>query len=189
VAFLTSRLVPARLPLRGRLLQTIRALRQKTQSADVPVGVRQGHRVPRLQEYAGRHFELQRVGTGNGERGTSSHCLKCSHQHKPTGRNWVLNACGFTGHRDLVGSVNMHEIAFQKKTTFPVSKDVTYRRSGTPCWKYLNRSSRRDTGHRKGFGPLSPALSEVCLESTTDSIRVPEGAGYIYVRTSEAISL
>jgi putative transposase len=123
------------------------------------------------------------------ERGTSSHCLKCSHQHKPTGRNWVLNACGFTGHRDLVGSVNMHEIAFQKKTTFPVSKDVTYRRSGTPCWKYLNRSSRRDTGHRKGFGPLSPALSEVCLESTTDSIRVPEGAGYIYVRTSEAISL
>src|ERR1700677_5030501 len=62
------------------------------------------------------------------ERGTSSHCLKCSHQHKPTGRNWVLNACGFTGHRDLVGSINMHEIAFQKKTTFPVSKDVTYRR-------------------------------------------------------------
>jgi putative transposase len=123
------------------------------------------------------------------ERGTSSRCPKCSHQHKPTGRNWVCKGCGFTGHRDLVGRINMHEIAFQKKTTFPVSKDVTYLRPGTCCWKFLNRSSRPDTGHRKGFGPLSPALSEVCVESTTDSVRSPKGAGHIYVRTSEALPL
>jgi transposase len=107
------------------------------------------------------------------ERGTSSRCPKCSHKHKPRGRNWVCKVCGFTGHRDLVGSINMHEIAYQKKTTFPVSKDVTYLRPGTCCWKYLNRSSRPDTGRRKGFGPLSPALSEVGIELTTDSVRTP----------------
>jgi hypothetical protein len=46
-----------------------------------------------------------------------------------------------------------------------VSNDVTYLRPGTCCWKYLNRSSRPDTGGRKGLGPLSPALSEVGIES------------------------
>ena len=59
----------------------------------------------------------------------------------------------------------MHEIAFQNKATFPVSKDATHLRLGTCFWKYLNRSSRPDTGRRKGFGPLSPPLSEVGIES------------------------
>jgi putative transposase len=99
------------------------------------------------------------------ELGTSSRCPKCGHQHKPRDRNWVCKACGFSGHRDLVGSINMHEIAFQNNATFPVSNDVTYLRPGTCCWKYLNRSSRPDTGRRKGFGPLSPELSEVGIES------------------------
>jgi Putative transposase DNA-binding domain len=98
------------------------------------------------------------------ERGTSSRCPKCGHQHKPKGRNWVCKACGLSGHRDLVGSINMHPIGFQNKATFPVSKDVTYLRPGTCCWKYLNRSSRPDTGRRKGFGPLPPAFSDVCVE-------------------------
>jgi hypothetical protein len=85
----------------------------------------------------------------------------------------VSKPCGLSGHRDLVGSINMHQIAFENKATFPVSKDVTYLRPGTSCWRYLNRSSRPDTGCRKGFGPLLPAFSEVCIKSTTDSVRTP----------------
>src|SRR5205807_2473092 len=41
------------------------------------------------------------------ERGTSSRCPRCQHKHKPKGRTWVCRRCGFRGHRDLVGSVNM----------------------------------------------------------------------------------
>jgi hypothetical protein len=83
----------------------------------------------------------------------------------------VSKACGFGGHRDLDGSINMHEIAFQNKAKFSVAKDVTYLRPGTCCWKYLNRSSRPDTGRRKRFGPLPAALSEVGIELITDSVR------------------
>jgi hypothetical protein len=78
-----------------------------------------------------------------------------------------------SGHRDLVGSINRDGIAFQEKTTFTASKDVTYFRPGTCCWKYLNRSSRPEAGGRKGLGPQLPAFSEVGIESTTDSVRTP----------------
>jgi putative transposase len=69
------------------------------------------------------------------ERGTSSQCPACGHRHKPKGRNWVCRACGFTGHRDLVGSVNMHSLAFGTHLKFP--RSFTYRRpsrsrAGTP---------------------------------------------------------
>ncbi len=69
------------------------------------------------------------------ERGTSSQCPCCGHRHKPKGRNWVCRACGFTGHRDLVGSVNMHKLAYGAQVRFP--RSVTYLRPG------LSRSSRR----------------------------------------------
>jgi len=46
------------------------------------------------------------------ERGTSSRCPTCGHKHKPKGRNWVCRKCQFSGHRDLVGSVNMHKDAY-----------------------------------------------------------------------------
>jgi putative transposase len=62
------------------------------------------------------------------ERGTSSRCPQCGHRHRPRGRNWQCRACGFAGHRDLVGAANMHENAFGVKVTFPAS--VTYRRAG-----------------------------------------------------------
>jgi len=55
------------------------------------------------------------------ERGTSSRCPRCGHRHKPKNRNWVCRACGFTGHRDLVGSVNMHLDAFGTRLKFPRS--------------------------------------------------------------------
>jgi putative transposase len=69
------------------------------------------------------------------ERGTSSQCPCCGHRHKPRNRNWVCRACGFRGHRDLVGSVNMHKLAYGAQVMFP--RSVTYLRPG------LSRSSSR----------------------------------------------
>ena len=62
------------------------------------------------------------------ERGTSSRCPRCKHTHKPRGRNWVCRRCGFRGHRDLVGSVNMHQDAFGMHVKCP--RSFTYLRPG-----------------------------------------------------------
>ncbi len=63
------------------------------------------------------------------ERGTSSQCPCCGHKHKPKGRNWACRVCGFQGHRDLVGSANMHLLAFGTQVKFP--RSVTYLRPGS----------------------------------------------------------
>jgi putative transposase len=62
------------------------------------------------------------------ERGTSSQCPRCGWKKKPRGRNWTCRRCGFTGHRDIVGSMNMHPIAFGSRIDYPSS--LTYRRPG-----------------------------------------------------------
>jgi putative transposase len=72
------------------------------------------------------------------ERGTSSRCPVCGQKHKPKGRNWACRACGFHGHRDLVGSVNMHLDAFDTHLKFP--RSFTYLRPGLS-----RRSSRAGT--------------------------------------------
>jgi putative transposase len=69
------------------------------------------------------------------ERGTSSQCPACGHKHKPRNRQWTCKACGFQGHRDLVGSVNMHRLAYGLPVEFP--RSFTYlrpssSRAGTP---------------------------------------------------------
>ena len=69
------------------------------------------------------------------ERGTSSRCPRCGHKHKPKNRQWACRACGFVGHRDLVGSVNMHQLAYGQQVEFP--RSFTYLRPG------LSRRSRR----------------------------------------------
>lgn len=76
------------------------------------------------------------------ERGTSSRCPECGHRHKPKGRNWRCKACGFIGHRDIVGAVNMHPIAYGQVVSFP--QRITYLRPGS-----LRRSSSPGTGHRQ----------------------------------------
>lgn len=119
------------------------------------------------------------------ERGTSSRCPGCGYRHKPKGRNWTCPGCGFHGHRDLVGSINMHPIAFGEKMTFPASKDVTYLRPGTSARTGLDRSSRPDTGH----GGSNPAASpHGSLGSTTVAFgsRVPQGTGRTHATPSEA---
>jgi len=60
------------------------------------------------------------------ERGTSSQCPSCGHKHKPRNRQWNCKQCGFSGHRDLVGSVNMHTLAFGEQVNFP--RSFTYLR-------------------------------------------------------------
>ena len=72
------------------------------------------------------------------ERGTSSQCPVCRHKHKPKGRVWRCRKCGFVGHRDIVGSVNMHRLAYDTPVTFPLA--VTYLRPGSS-----RRSSRVGT--------------------------------------------
>jgi putative transposase len=41
------------------------------------------------------------------EHHTSQTCPHCGHRHKPRGRVYTCRACGFSGHRDVVGPVNM----------------------------------------------------------------------------------
>lgn len=90
------------------------------------------------------------------ERGTSSRCPECGHHQRPKGREWVCKQCGFFGHRDVVGSVNMHPIAYGEKIAFP--QKITYLRPGPVKGSRSGinnrfrsqepeRSSRPDTGH------------------------------------------
>ena len=66
------------------------------------------------------------------ERGTSSTCPVCGQRQKVKGRTWRCRntACGFAGHRDLVGSLNMHPRAGWPKVTMPSRQHITYRRPG-----------------------------------------------------------
>ncbi|MGO8949345.1 MAG: zinc ribbon domain-containing protein [Ktedonobacterales bacterium] len=96
------------------------------------------------------------------ERGTSSQCPACRRSQKtPSGREWVCRhpECGFVGHRDVAGSVNMHPIAYGQPIRFPVA--ITYRRAGPVQGSRRDkqpvavggrasepaRRSRPDTGH------------------------------------------
>ncbi|GHO72019.1 hypothetical protein KSC_109110 [Ktedonobacter sp. SOSP1-52] len=96
------------------------------------------------------------------ERGTSSQCPACGHRHKPKGRQWACRACGFTGHRDLVGSVNMHQLSFGCQVKFPQS--FTYLR---PPGLSRPRSSRADTPQRcLSKESAQPRLAETVSSET-----------------------
>jgi putative transposase len=107
------------------------------------------------------------------ERGTSSRCPACGHKHKPKGRTWACRACGFRGHRDLVGSVNMHSLAYGIHVEFP--RSFTYRRPGP------SRSRRRaDTPQRCLGQPAGqPHLAEMA----------PLGAGHTAGAAEKPVSL
>lgn len=109
-----------------------------------------------------------------GERGTSSTCPVCGTRRKVAGRVWrCLNAaCGFEGHRDVVGSVNMHPLAFGHKVTFPRPQDVTYLQPGPARTGRPARSISPDTG--RGGPPRRVASAPPRTDAATPH---PAGRG------------
>ncbi len=125
--------------------------------------------------------KAQRAGitsfTGS-ERGTSSQCPACRWSQKtPKGREWVCRhpECGFVGHRDVVGSTNMHALAYGQPISFPVQ--ITYRRAdpvrvggrdkqpisvGGSASEPVRRS-RPDTGHPSQDGCCRGELADQLL--------------------------
>jgi putative transposase len=73
------------------------------------------------------------------ERGTSSQCPVCGWKQKVKGRVWRCRnpQCVFIGHRDVVGSVNMHLLAFGTRISFPAQ--VTYQRPGPVRVQHRNQ--------------------------------------------------
>jgi putative transposase len=67
------------------------------------------------------------------ERGTSSRCPVWGRKQKVRGRVWRCRNphYSFMGHRDIVGSVNMHPLAFGAQIPFPAHGHVSTARSPT----------------------------------------------------------
>lgn len=136
----------------------------------------------RDKAYLAQKLGRQHIASFTGsERGTSSRCPQCGHRHKPKGRVWQCKACGFTGHRDLVGSVNMHEDNFEKLTTFPSLKDVTYLRPGARSRAPVGslKSSRPGSSSRPVTDHGAPCVA-LLLDAACQTTRiagVPSGTG------------
>lgn len=116
-----------------------------------------------------------RIECFNGtERGTSSHCPVCGHRHKPKNREWRCKKCGFTGHRDVVGGVNMHVIGFGENVPFP--EKITYLRPGSGRSRTPGRVNNSRTVGRSS----SPDAGQSCLAEIhaagTGIARAPQGA-------------
>ena len=155
----------------------------------------------RDKQYLSQKLGREGISSFTGsERGTSSRCPRCGHKHKPSGRQWHCKACGFTGHRDLVGSVNMHEDNFEKLSMFPSLRDTTYLRPGTVKVHIAGMnnpqcgsSSRPGTGHGEGASPMGPVLLQEPMRNTapasdaqTSTPGAPSGAGHSQRSPSEA---
>jgi putative transposase len=121
------------------------------------------------------------------ERGTSSRCPECGHKQRPKGREWVCKACGFRGHRDVVGSANMHPIAYGEKIAFP--KKITYLRPGpvrgagggmnNRSWlQEPERSSRPDTGHGSSLPRCLGEFAGQPLAAAPHRARASQEVGY-----------
>ncbi|MDJ0534417.1 MAG: transposase [Xenococcaceae cyanobacterium MO_207.B15] len=81
------------------------------------------------------------------ERGTSSTCPECGHRHKPKGRTWNCPKCSYKKkHRDITGSLNMHNLAFGEKAKYP--ETIKYLRpviTGSSRWLDTAQSNLRLT--------------------------------------------
>jgi putative transposase len=78
-----------------------------------------------LQQKSARAGIMSFTGS---ERGTSSQCPTCQRRQRVRGRNWVCKnpQCHFAGHRDIVGSLNMHRLVFGHSLAYP--SRITYLR-------------------------------------------------------------
>jgi putative transposase len=77
-----------------------------------------GHDIPDLT-YKAQAVSVESV-TGS-ERGTGSQCPVGGCTQRVTGRQWHCRnpQCAIVGHRDVVGSVNMHPLAYGNKVALP----------------------------------------------------------------------
>jgi putative transposase len=77
---------------------------------------------------------------------TSQTCPQCGHRHKPRGRVYTCGQCGFSGHRDVVGQINiLSAYTCGMPGKLPMPQTIKYRR---PAVRLRKRSMRRclDTG-------------------------------------------
>ena len=59
---------------------------------------------------------------------TSKTCPSCGNKHKPKGRVYRCRSCGFSGHRDVVGQINiLSKFKFGEPGKIPLPTNVTYR--------------------------------------------------------------
>jgi len=62
----------------------------------------------KIRQYVGYKAEAEGITVVlQDERFTSQTCPSCGHRHKPRGRNSTCGQCGFSGHRDVVGQINI----------------------------------------------------------------------------------
>lgn len=83
------------------------------------------------------------------ERYTSSLCPKCGCRHRPKGRRWICPECGFSGHRDIVGAVNMHALTFGERVEFPETGRTTYLRPARESRRMAKRHACVTTGGKQ----------------------------------------
>ncbi len=141
------------------------------------------------KQYAGYKAAAYGMAVTFGEeRGTSSTCPHCGHKQRPQGRNWHCRQCGFVGHRDLVGAVNMHGKGFGVPVQFPSLRDTTYLRPGRKHpfqqQRRMNNcaagsSSRPDTGQQDSEvmdSAVAVSLATVQAPRARKSKWAPRGA-------------
>jgi len=79
---------------------------------------------------------------------TSQTCPQCGHRHKPRGRVYTCGQCGFSGHRDVVGQVNiLSAYTYGEPGKIPAPLCVKHR---MPHNLRLMRR-RQDTGQSQGL--------------------------------------
>lgn len=79
----------------------------------------------------------------------ASRCPKCGCRHRPKGRRWICPECGFSGHRDIVGAVNMHALTFGERVEFPETGRTTYLRPARESRRMAKRHACVTTGGKQ----------------------------------------
>lgn len=91
------------------------------------------------------------------ERYTSQTCPHCGHRHKPHGRIYRCRQCGFSGHRDVVGQVNiLSAYICGEPGKLPIPTIIKQRRPALGNEKRSMRSCR-DTGQTTTVCSLEPS--------------------------------
>ncbi|WP_252180265.1 RNA-guided endonuclease TnpB family protein [Endozoicomonas sp. 4G] len=127
-----------------------------------------GNPLGRLVEYLTYKGKLRGVDVVKiNESYTTQTCPKCGHRHKPSGRNYKCQGCGYVAARDEVGACNILNKYFHNGRIVPGSI------LPTGNVKYL-----RPTLLRKS--PVVVALNEPTLLGTTlESVWASEDAGLV----------